>query len=68
MSDNKSASEKMQEIRKKQKRDLGIGKLGSSLKNFFTKEDAKKKKKADAVNLDKSKVSEFKSGFFGRKK
>lgn len=64
--DHKKAGEKMEAVRRKQRR--SIGKLGESIKNFFGKDDAKKKKKADAVNLDKSKVSGFKSGFFGRNK
>lgn len=66
MSDYEKAVSKMEKVRQKQHR--SIGKLGESLKNFFTSDDAKKKKKADSVNLDKSKVSEFKSGFFGRNK
>jgi|DEB0MinimDraft_6_1074348.scaffolds.fasta_scaffold21613_2 mRNA-degrading endonuclease RelE of RelBE toxin-antitoxin system len=66
MPDYKKASDKMEKVRQKQRR--SIGKLGESLKNFFTSDDVKKKKKADSVNLDKSKVSEFKSGFFGRNK
>lgn len=66
MPTKKTASQKMEEVRRKQRR--SIGKLGESLKNFFGKDEATKKKKADSVNLDKSKVRDFKSGFFGRNK
>jgi hypothetical protein len=37
-----------------------LGKLGRSIAGFFSSKD---KKKADAVNLDKKKVSDFKKGY-----
>lgn len=66
MPTKKTASQKMEEVRKKQGR--SIGKLGESLKNWFGKDEAQKQKKADSVHLNKSKVRDFKSGFFGRNK
>ena len=64
--DHKKAANKMEEIRAK--RYGSIGKLGQSIKNFFSKEEAKKKKRKVKVDLDREKVSGFKAGFFGRNK
>jgi len=56
--DHKAAAGKMDKIRAK--RAGSLGKLGRSIASFF---DKKKSKKADAVNLDKKKTSDFKKGF-----
>lgn len=59
--DHKKGAKGMDKIREKRKKSLG--KLGSSISNFFSK---KKKKKADAVNLDKKKTEAFMRGFSGK--
>lgn len=52
-----------------EKRKYGpVGKLGQSIKKFFSKEEAKKRKRKIKSNLDREKVSGFKSGFFERGK
>lgn len=56
--DHKAAASKMDKIRNKRAKSLG--KLGRGIANFFS---SKKKKKADSVNLDKKKTSDFKKGF-----
>ena len=56
----------MEEIRKKQGRDLGLGKLGGAIKSFFSKDDAKKKAKKTKKFLDDKKVSDFKRGLQGK--
>ncbi len=60
----KSGYSKMEQIRKKRKGELG--KLGQSIKNWFSSKDSTKKKKKEKEFLDKEKVKKFKSGFFGK--
>ncbi|MCP3700846.1 MAG: hypothetical protein GY920_20455 [Aliivibrio sp.] len=54
----------MEKIRKKRKNELG--KLGRSIKDWFSSKDSNKKKQKKKEFLDKEKVKKFKSGFFGK--
>ena len=60
----KSGYSKMEQIRKKRKDELG--KLGRSIKDWFSSKDSTEKKKKKKEFLDKEKVKKFKSGFFGK--